>query len=285
MRRHVFRSLTALIFAQPLISCGEDGGKTALSPESTAPSADSGKAFDDRLAKYPNGTQNGQLDDHTQLDNQAYVWMDRIHLHKALESVKDHVRSEPIIAVLDSGVDYEHPALQERIVDTSAFATKCRDQHHGCNTADYKFGQDDLGNGASYPLGTRGPGEICDGASFDADAHCMHGTHVAGIIAGYLPPTRKGDTGIFGVCPSCRILPVKIVNDSGEITDDAIYAAFEYIAELLRAGLPIRIVNASFGKYRGRSPACSCGRQREQLAEFLSCGASQRDFGRQREQQ
>ena len=77
---------------------------------------------------------------------------------------------------------------------------------------------------------------------------CSHGTHVAGIIA------AKVQEGYGGICPSCRILPIKVVDgsagDFGAIYDSSLIAALNYVRELRGRGEPIKIVNASFGKFR-----------------------------------
>jgi subtilisin family serine protease len=174
----------------------------------------------------------------------ALSWMERIQLTDALSDLGTRVRTSPIIAVLDSGLDTAHPAFEGRFVDTSGLSTRCHGDQIGCNTSNYQYPDDKLGDGNIFPLGTDRSGVRCPGGGAVGESQCQHGTHVAGIIAGYAPESR-----IFGVCPTCRIVPIKIVNGQGQITDDAIYASFEYVADLKRAGLPIKIVNASFGKY------------------------------------
>ena len=82
------------------------------------------------------------------------------------------------------------------------------------------------------------------------DPFCYHGTHLAGLIVG--DPER----GVPGLCPLCKIFPVKIVGGHGGkacVTDAAIIRAIRYILRLNRLnGGVIRIVNLSFGKF-----ACS----------------------------
>jgi subtilisin family serine protease len=193
--------------------------------------------LEQKVQHYPNDVGLSEIEP-------ALSWMERIQLTSALSDLSKQIHSSPIIAVLDSGLDTAHPAFESRVVDTSGLSTRCHGDQFGCNTSNYQYPDHKLGDGNIFPLGTDRSGVSCPGDGAVAQSQCQHGTHVAGIIAGYAPDSR-----IFGICPTCRILPIRIVNARGQITDDAIYAAFEYIAELRRAGLPIKIVNCSFGKY------------------------------------
>ncbi len=191
----------------------------------------------EKLQSYPNDIGLSEIEP-------ALSWMERIQLTGALSDLSQRIQYSPIIAVLDSGLDTDHAAFEGRLVDTSGLSTRCHGDQFGCNTASYQYPDEQLGDGNIFPLGTNASGVRCSGNGAVGQNQCQHGTHVAGIIAGFAP-----DSMIYGICPTCRILPIRIVNAQGQITDDAIYGAFEYIAELRRAGLPIKIVNASFGKY------------------------------------
>jgi subtilisin family serine protease len=76
---------------------------------------------------------------------------------------------EIIIAVIDSGINADHPEFAGRLV------------------AGYDFVNND-----TVPEDTSG-----------------HGTHVAGVIAAAL----DNGEGMAGVCPNCRIMPIKVLND------------------------------------------------------------------------
>lgn len=102
---------------------------------------------------------------------------DAIHLPEAHEYSKGE--SEIIVAVLDTGVDLDHPEL-----------TKALLPGHDCvNIVDGagKFVGDFLGYDE------------------DPDDEVGHGTHVAGIIAG------QGLDMPLGVVPQCKILPVRVL--------------------------------------------------------------------------
>ncbi len=179
-------------------------------------------------------------------------WLKKIHLAEAFQSFGDTTRSDlgrPIIAVLDSGVDIDHPALEGQIYHVSGIDSECGDDRNGCdvtqgNSASY-------GNGPAFPVGTKSFGESCP---YEFRQVCPHGTHIAGIIA------ANPMLGYGGICPDCLILPVKVVSEQGShrgtIVDSSIISAFGYLSNLKDQGVDIRIVNASFGKFR-RSRAVS----------------------------
>jgi thermitase len=96
-----------------------------------------------------------------------------------------------IVAVLDTGVDYNHPALKDHIY------TNAKEIPGN--------GIDDDGNGFiddvhGYDFDSK------DGDPIDGD---QHGTHCAGII-GSSPDTV---TGAMGVAQGVKIMPVRIIGD------------------------------------------------------------------------
>ena len=84
-----------------------------------------------------------------------------------------------VVAILDSGVDSSHPFLSGRVVEEACFSS-----NSNCP------------NASTVQFGT-GAGVNCTYAS-----GCDHGTHVAGIAAGYASPGDSGvarDAGIMAV--------------------------------------------------------------------------------------
>lgn len=191
-----------------------------------------------------------------------YIWHNMIRLNEAFVQLSDGtiphgnentiLSRVPVIAVLDSGVDVEHPKLKNSIWKNPAPGILCKDDIQGCNTSG-DFRKDYLGDGQYWPVGTEGFNQDCPSTI----QNCKHGTHVAGIIAAY--------DGIdpIGVCPYCKILPLRVSSDKkkdglgGGISDSAIIRALQYITQFSRDGENlIRIANGSFGKYqRSRSVA------------------------------
>lgn len=217
-------------------------------------------------------------------------WLKKINLPQALEAIANRdlnaagtptdaemTGNAPIVAVMDSGVDFEHPALKDHIWEnTDVNAANCDNDRYGCNTTAAERGK--LGNGDVFPFDTQGPGEAC--ASFESN--CSHGTHVAGLIAA--DRTWKDQTGrsVGGTCPICKIMIVKIVskigNDSG-ILDSSIIAGFKYVALFDRSGSSaVRVVNASFGKFvRSRTVGLMIRLMREKRGALVIAAAGNED--------
>ena len=120
----------------------------------------------------------------------------------------------PVIAVIDTGVDYTHPDLNGCMWDNPYPGTL----EGSCG---YDFGDDD-----ADPM--------------DVDGH---GTHVAGIAAA----VQDNGIGITGVSQA-RIMALKVTEgDSEQISDSTIIEAYEYIYRAMEAGVNIRAVNCSWG--------------------------------------
>ncbi|HEU0077153.1 MAG TPA: S8 family serine peptidase [Longimicrobiaceae bacterium] len=92
-----------------------------------------------------------------------------------------------VIAIVDTGVDLGHPDLQAKLVPGATF-TGCADTGP-CGNGDWKSGTPEA----------------------QAEGFHPHGTHVAGIAAAITGNGR----GIAGVAPAAKIMPVKVLTDSG----------------------------------------------------------------------
>jgi len=185
-------------------------------------------------------------------------WLDDINFTNGLQTLalKESAAGlnsdqYPVIAVFDSGIDHLHPALREKIwVNPYPGMANCKDDVRGCNMFLDENGS--FGNGDSYPFGAKGPNQFCpqelsNGKSIH-DGSCMHGTHVAGIIAGDI------NAGVWGICPVCQILNVKVIQDFkgfGRVADSSILNGLKYISLLQRDGKNlVRVINSSFGKFQ-----------------------------------
>ena len=199
-----------------------------------------------------------------------YYHIDAIKLDKALYHIANNKESsrlksvlqgdKVIIAVMDSGIDIKHPGLKYQIVsiENSGFLSSsvCENDINGCNTSTY-IDKGVLGTGNIYPVGTKGFNQSCQSSASDGFAaensqpndekfsiYCRHGTHIAGIVAGFGP-------GIFGICPFCQILPVRVVDDNYKIPDSSIIRGLEYISLFqTKDNRRVSIVNSSFGKHK-----------------------------------
>lgn len=129
------------------------------------------------------------------------------------------------VAVLDTGIDYSHPDLQDRVVEKPAECkalveyTKCQKNAKDTEArmaCDKTYSQMDL-DGNGYPLDCSGwnttvkksvPGSTVWGDANAADDN-GHGTHVSGIIA-----AAANGIGVRGVMRNVRILPVRVISAS-----------------------------------------------------------------------
>ncbi len=121
-----------------------------------------------------------------------------------------------VIAVVDSGVDLDHPDLDGKIVGGATFID-CAGQPNGCGNGDWESGGQAAGAGDP------------------------HGTHVAGIAAA---ETDNG-IGVAGVARDANILAVKVLGEEG--------GSFEDIAAGIRWSVDngADVVNLSLGALPG----------------------------------
>ncbi len=137
-----------------------------------------------------------------------------------------------VVAVLDGGVDYLHPDLQDNIwVNVDEIPANGIDDDHN----EYV---DDIRGWNTYGAGNNDPQ--------DADPDVGHGTHVAGIIAA----SGNNLTGISGVAPGVKIMPVRIF-PAGDGQASSI-DAMEGIDYAITNGADI--INASWGAPWNKDP-------------------------------
>lgn len=146
---------------------------------------------------------------------------------KALDAWKTTTGSEDVVvAVLDTGVDFNHVDLSENMWFRPAGLSPYSDPQLGRINDVYGFdGTADLPD----PMDDNG-----------------HGTHCAGIIG------AVGDNGegIAGVNWRVKIMPLKFLgrNGSGDASDAI--AAINYAIERKNSGVNIRVISASWGSIR-----------------------------------
>jgi subtilisin family serine protease len=131
-----------------------------------------------------------------------------------------------VVAVLDSGVAFDHPDFFDQVNDvTNLWINSNEDANYdGIDTDNNGYVDDTIGwdffDDDNNPLDENG-----------------HGTLVAGIIG-----ALENDEGISGVSNWVYILPVRIGDDLGNITADALISGSTYAANR-----GARILNCSFG--------------------------------------
>ena len=156
------------------------------------------------------------------------------------------------IAVLDTGLDTAHPAF----TNASADAKFTKDYVSGIlQAADLNaealmpgVTADDVYLSAKIPFAFDYAGkdaQVAPGSKWDA-ANLEHGTHVAGISAGYAVD-GEGAVTFSGVAPDAQVIPMKVFDDSGTGA-----ATITILAALEDAGrLGVDAVNLSLGSYGG----------------------------------
>jgi thermitase len=128
-----------------------------------------------------------------------------------------------VIAVLDSGVDYNHSDLENNIWKRPANVPEYVDDAAG--TIQDLQGYNAITNDAD-PMDENG-----------------HGTHCAGIIGA----EGGNDIGITGVNWKVRIMPLKFMNAGGFGTTKDAIEAINYVIDRKNKGVNVRVISASWG--------------------------------------
>lgn len=122
---------------------------------------------------------------------------------------------DPVVAIVDTGIDYTHEDLAEHMWVNPYPATLA-------GTYGYDFGDYD-----SDPMDE------------DEDGH---GTHCAGVVSA----VSENQTGIKGISDA-KLMALKIFDSQGDASDASIIAAFNYIYRAQSLGVNVTAINCSWG--------------------------------------
>ena len=156
------------------------------------------------------------------------------------------------IAVLDTGLDTAHPAFANAPAD----AKFTKDYISGVlQAADLNaevlmpgVTADDVYLSTKIPFAFDYAGkdaQVAPGSKWEAE-NLEHGTHVAGIAAGYAVD-GEGAVTFSGVAPDAQVIPMKVFDDSG--TGAATTTILAALEDAYRLG--VDAVNLSLGSYGG----------------------------------
>lgn len=127
--------------------------------------------------------------------------------------------SSVTVAVIDTGVDYNHEDLKDNIWKNTEEIPNDGIDNDGDGIVDDYYGAD-MVNGTGSAMDDEG-----------------HGTHVAGIIA-----ASNNDKGVVGIAYNTKIMPIKAGDASGYFMQDNIAKAINYAYEK-----GADVINMSFG--------------------------------------
>jgi subtilisin family serine protease len=133
--------------------------------------------------------------------------------------------NDVVVAVIDTGVDYNHQDLAANIFRNTADCNINGIDDDGNGHVDDCHGID-TANGDSDPMDDNG-----------------HGTHVAGIIGA----VGNNGIGVAGVAWNVKILPCKFLDATGSGTTADAIACLDYVAAMKDRGVNIIASNNSWG--------------------------------------
>ena len=132
---------------------------------------------------------------------------------------------EIVVAVIDSGVDLNHPDLAANLWTNPGEIAGDGLDNDGNGLADDIHGYDFANNDA------------------DPTDAGLHGTHVSGIIAA----VANNNLGVTGTAFKAHIMPLKVSSDGTYTDAAAIIAALDYVVMMKGRGVNIVAINASYG--------------------------------------
>ncbi len=163
--------------------------------------------------------------------NQWYLA--KINANNAWEKISESPNI--IIAVIDSGIDINHPDLKDNIWHNDR-------EIAGNNKDDDNNGFADDANGWDFVLNNSNPSPKFSGDWTEAGV--SHGTMVAGIIAA----RGNNNQGVAGVVWKTKIMPLKVLNDKGEGKISDVIRAIDYATNNGASIINLSFVNFNYSE-------------------------------------
>lgn len=167
---------------------------------------------------------------------------------KAWEKTRPATKDDIIVAVIDTGIQYDHEDLADNIWRNDKEIPNNRKDDDDNGYVDDVVGWNFYDNNKfaysylnAYPVAGTDPntGRFLCTAHPTRKAYEIHGTHVAGTIAA----VKNNATGIVGIADRVKIMPLKVMGGPcGQGTSAGIMRALQYAADH-----GARIVNLSLG--------------------------------------
>ena len=122
----------------------------------------------------------------------------------SIENVDLKFKKDVLVAVIDTGVDYNHPDLKDNIFQNTV----------ECENGEIPFGVTESKDSNEYPGDCKGwnfTGSKELGTNRPED-YVGHGTHISGIIAA----VKNNTIGVSGISNKIKILPIKVLSNKNE---------------------------------------------------------------------
>ena len=152
-----------------------------------------------------------------------------------LDKVSKIMKRDAVVAVIDTGVDFDHPDLKDNIYKNEI----------ECENGEIPFKPERSLDENKFPGDCKGwdftgRGEL--GSNRPTD-YVGHGTHIAGIISG----VRNNGIGISGLSNKIKILPIKVLSNKKE--DSQALGTSDRLAEaiLYATQMKVDVINLSLG--------------------------------------
>jgi subtilisin family serine protease len=145
--------------------------------------------------------------------------------------------SSPVVVILDSGIQLDHPDLTANIWTNPGGIGGC-------------------------PAGTHGYNVVAIPPTCDPSDDNGHGTHVAGIVGA----VGNNGRGVAGVDWHAMLLPVKFINARGSAANGKLRKALDWILQIKSQGVNVRVVNDS-GTWAGTPFSSTVADRLQQLSD------------------